>query len=348
MNEQLIKLFPWWLAPNLITLIGLLFVFASHILMVYYTPKLEGEAPGWTYVVCALCLFTYQTLDNLDGKQARNTGSASPLGLLFDHGCDALNTTVSTLTLCSTLQTGATWKSGLMWWSTASVFYFTTWEELNTDFLNLPVINGPTEGLIVTMATYFWTAYRGADYWVEVNPVFGVQNNTWYIAGLIGLSLVTIISSFYNVYRSTFRTDSFALAIVRTIPFLLISTFFAVWVSFSDEDILANYPRMVWWTLGLLFSKMVTHMMVAHMCREPYAPIRKTLLPIFYLAAHSLYSLIGFVWKGKKFENMPEFITDEELVLEEFFILSLVTYSHLVVCLIREVMEILNVPCFVQ
>lgn len=35
-----------------------------------------------------------QTLDNLDGKQARRTGSSSPLGLLFDHGCDAFNTTV--------------------------------------------------------------------------------------------------------------------------------------------------------------------------------------------------------------------------------------------------------------
>jgi ethanolaminephosphotransferase len=27
----------------------------------------------------------------MDGKQARRTGSSSPLGLLFDHGCDAIN-----------------------------------------------------------------------------------------------------------------------------------------------------------------------------------------------------------------------------------------------------------------
>jgi ethanolaminephosphotransferase len=38
-----------------------------------------------------------QTIDNLDGKQARRTKSSSPLGLLFDHGCDALNCTVATL-----------------------------------------------------------------------------------------------------------------------------------------------------------------------------------------------------------------------------------------------------------
>lgn len=29
-------------------------------------------------------------MDALDGKQARRTGSSSPLGQLFDHGVDAL------------------------------------------------------------------------------------------------------------------------------------------------------------------------------------------------------------------------------------------------------------------
>ena len=43
----------------------------------------------------AFCLFAYQSLDSIDGKQARRTGMAGPLGELFDHGCDAINTTVS-------------------------------------------------------------------------------------------------------------------------------------------------------------------------------------------------------------------------------------------------------------
>ena len=32
-------------------------------------------------------------MDAVDGKQARRTGSSSPLGQLFDHGCDAVTTT---------------------------------------------------------------------------------------------------------------------------------------------------------------------------------------------------------------------------------------------------------------
>ncbi len=30
-------------------------------------------------------------LDEMDGKQARRTGNSSPLGLIFDHGCDCFS-----------------------------------------------------------------------------------------------------------------------------------------------------------------------------------------------------------------------------------------------------------------
>lgn len=50
------------------------------------------QAPLWAYVACACGLFIYQSLDAIDGKQARRTNSSSPLGELFDHGCDSLST----------------------------------------------------------------------------------------------------------------------------------------------------------------------------------------------------------------------------------------------------------------
>ena len=39
----------------------------------------------------AITMFLYQTLDAIDGKQARRTGSSNALGELFDHGCDSLS-----------------------------------------------------------------------------------------------------------------------------------------------------------------------------------------------------------------------------------------------------------------
>lgn len=40
---------------------------------------------------CAVGFFIYQSLDAIDGKQARRTNSNNPLGEFFDHGCDAIS-----------------------------------------------------------------------------------------------------------------------------------------------------------------------------------------------------------------------------------------------------------------
>ena len=52
--------------------------------------------PAWLHLLLSLCYFLYQTLDNIDGKQARRTGTSSSLGYVFDHGCDAINSTIGT------------------------------------------------------------------------------------------------------------------------------------------------------------------------------------------------------------------------------------------------------------
>ena len=82
--------------PNLITLIG--FIFSSlpfFVLFGCYGTKMrnekDNEIPNWFFFFYAFCYFMYRMLDECDGKQARRTGNASPLGLLFDHGCDSVS-----------------------------------------------------------------------------------------------------------------------------------------------------------------------------------------------------------------------------------------------------------------
>ncbi len=57
--------------PNMLTLIGVLFNYVFYFLLGYYTPHLTGVAPAWVYFVSAFCIFAYQSLDNIDGRQAR-------------------------------------------------------------------------------------------------------------------------------------------------------------------------------------------------------------------------------------------------------------------------------------
>ncbi|KAG2361934.1 CDP-alcohol phosphatidyltransferase-domain-containing protein [Suillus spraguei] len=95
-----IKLFPLTIAPNTITLLGLCIVAFNVITLLYYDPLYLTEKDGavgppqWIYFTWAIGLFMYQSLDAVDGKQARRTGTAGPLGEMLNHGCDALNTTL--------------------------------------------------------------------------------------------------------------------------------------------------------------------------------------------------------------------------------------------------------------
>jgi phosphatidylglycerophosphate synthase len=82
---------PLWVAPNLITLLGLIFPLISLGLFAWHSPDFSEEPPAWMFFFNAFALFAYQTLDNMDGKQARRTGASNALGMVFDHGCDAIN-----------------------------------------------------------------------------------------------------------------------------------------------------------------------------------------------------------------------------------------------------------------
>jgi len=65
-----IKCFPLWMAPNLITLTGFSFVVVNLLTLLWYNPTLDQDCPPWVYASWALGLFLYQTFDAVDGSQA--------------------------------------------------------------------------------------------------------------------------------------------------------------------------------------------------------------------------------------------------------------------------------------
>lgn len=56
--------------------------------LLYLDPQYTGkQLDSWVYMSWGIGLFLYQSMDAIDGKQARRTGMAGPLGEMFDHGC---------------------------------------------------------------------------------------------------------------------------------------------------------------------------------------------------------------------------------------------------------------------
>ncbi|KAI4945253.1 hypothetical protein J4E86_009139 [Alternaria arbusti] len=112
-SHVVIKCFPMWMAPNLITLSGFGFIIVNFLTLLWYTPTLDQDCPPWVYASWAIGLFLYQTFDAVDGSQARRTRQSGPLGELFDHGVDAINTTLEVLLFSATMNLGQGWKTVL-------------------------------------------------------------------------------------------------------------------------------------------------------------------------------------------------------------------------------------------
>ncbi|KAI8217460.1 putative CDP-alcohol phosphatidyltransferase class-I family protein, partial [Colletotrichum sp. SAR 10_86] len=167
-TNVVIKMFPMSMAPNLITLTGFMFVVANLLTLLWYNPTLDQDCPSWVYYSWAAGLFLYQTFDAVDGSQARRTHQSGPLGELFDHGVDALNTSLEVLIFAASQNMGQGWMTVGILFSSLLTFYVQTWDEYHTKTLTLGIVNGPVEGVLILVGVYALTGYLGgASFWQQ-------------------------------------------------------------------------------------------------------------------------------------------------------------------------------------
>jgi len=330
---------PYWLAPNLITFLGFILEVLSALLIIIYCPSLlatpSSEAPSWIWLYCAFANFTYQTLDNMDGKQARRTGSSSVLGLIFDHGCDCFNVICQTITVAAAINTGATWKAYTTYFLASSAFYFNTWEEYYTGELILGEINGPSDGQLVIQIVFMTTYFFGQSFW-DQEFAAGLSRNTCAVYGVMFACIVTLLRHVFNVVVKSnhpmIKKDGVCIALTRLIPYALINYLFVLWVETSEQDIFALHPLICIFTLGSLVAKLTVHLMLDHVTDTYHEPWRKTVAIVLIIACHTLLTGIEAV--------------DEEIMLFEFFVLSVLTTAHLIIGVCSEVANSLEIPVF--
>jgi len=90
---RVVDLIPAWVAPNCVTTSGLALVVLSSALAYLHSPHLDAPLPTWVLLAHAALVFTYQTLDAVDGKQVRKAfwpTHASFLSALTHPRCRAL------------------------------------------------------------------------------------------------------------------------------------------------------------------------------------------------------------------------------------------------------------------
>ena len=304
------RLIPLWVAPNLITLLGMLLQVAAFLVLVAYCPTLREAPPAWAGLLAAAALFGYATLDNCDGKQARRTGSSSPLGLMFDHGLDAVNGGFfGPLIMAQVLGASAGgWRHFALWAVAVGPFFANTWEENWTGEFHLPIINGPNEGIIIICASYAATSLvLPAGWWgvpcapggsceamaVAAAPVTralaalageraaqapgtrapGTPLDLMIAYGLIGAAL-TMGANCLRVARAVGRDAPRQLeAFSQLATFAALPAAAGAWLAVpATRALVAQLPYHWYAALGAAFVLVTSKLMLSHTSRQAYAP----------------------------------------------------------------------------
>ncbi|KRX04038.1 SMAD/FHA domain [Pseudocohnilembus persalinus] len=79
-----------------------------------------------------------------------NIGNSSPLGLIFDHGCDALSVYFQAVTIINCMRMGNDLWGITTLFTPSITFFISNLEEYYTHKLYLPVINPAIEGVVIT------------------------------------------------------------------------------------------------------------------------------------------------------------------------------------------------------
>ena len=287
----LTTLFPLWVAPNLITLTGLSFIIINIITILIVMPDLVGPGPSWLYASCALGLFMYQSFDNVDGKQARRTKSSSPLGELFDHGIDSLNCTLGGIVLNACLGFGSTPRGAVIVIVSAWPMFISSWEQFHTGTLYLGFFNGPTEGILIAVACMLLSAVYGPQFWA--NPAYVNFGGRWLLGDVktetlfmvnvfMALFAVHIPACILNVKAAKRLSMVDTLSLTRQWAPLIIFTGSAFgWLLSPRSSLLQdNHLVLFGFFLCLIFGRMTTKIILAHLLHQPFPIFAGILIPL--------------------------------------------------------------------
>ncbi|KZT02066.1 Choline/ethanolaminephosphotransferase [Laetiporus sulphureus 93-53] len=360
-----VTLWPTWVAPNTITLSGLCLVLSNVFTLLYYDPlyltdKDGAGPPQWIYLTWALGLFFYQTFDAIDGKQARRTGMAGPLGELFDHACDALNTTLEVILACRALNLGRSWWTVSSQIATLANFYLSTWEEYHTGQLFLGHFSGPVEGILIICLIYLISGIFGPSFWdkglLDVTALKHIPaiadkipnlplNDAFMVFGAFGLAF-NIATSYINVFKSRVATKQNPFVpLLLLLPFPISVGMEVFWLSAPtlQHSVILHSPLFLPFLLawGLQFAHQVSRIILAHVTKQPFP----------YWDSMWIWSIVGAVDA-----NLPLLIDRAPLIQSSprntaIFVyitlaVSFLSYARFCTLVIQDITNYLGIACF--
>ncbi|XP_071099796.1 choline/ethanolaminephosphotransferase 1-like [Haliotis cracherodii] len=330
----LIEQIPTTWAPNTLTIVGLFVNILSTLLLVYYSPDAKQDVPSWAYFMCGLGLFVYQSLDAIDGKQARRTKSNTPLGELFDHGCDSVSTVFVMLGVSIAMKLGK--NPGWMLFENLTamfLFYCAHWQAYVCGKLRFGPLD-VTEGQFTVMFVHLVSTVMGDSFWDIQIPILGIEMKILVIL----FSLLGAAAASYRTYLCVMKggvgkngsTVAGTSTIFPMFPIVLAVVLGTLIQAKSPTHVFERHPCLYIVSFGLLAAKVTNRLVVANMTKSEMNLLDSGLIGP------------GLMFLNQYFNNF----------FNEYFLLwicclyvtvDLVKYSY-IVC--QEICDYLGIYCF--
>eukprot|EP00928_Gymnodinium_smaydae_P043783 TRINITY_DN29274_c0_g3_i1.p1 TRINITY_DN29274_c0_g3~~TRINITY_DN29274_c0_g3_i1.p1 ORF type:complete len:388 (-),score=31.56 TRINITY_DN29274_c0_g3_i1:212-1375(-) len=288
---------PMWLAPNMVTVLGVIPMTFVYIWYWIVSPAFEQAASRPLLVFTAFSAFVYQTMDAVDGKQARRTGSSSPLGQLFDHGFDGIMCIYQHTIAMMVLIPGATIWPIVALAALQTGFFLTQWHEFHARWL--PTALGPlgvTELQFTVMAAALAACVVGPEQvtlWARtpfVFPVVNLEVTNGILVVLGWAAIVTFLSvvCFVSTIKSAWKSggpDRVGEALSNLIPIAALNFIvFFVW----KPSVHHTNTRTICFLTSVLFFYYAAQIILFSMAKMPFPVLQvDTLLPYGALAVAS-------------------------------------------------------------
>lgn len=297
----------------------------------FYDPTLSGEYPAIFYVISAIGIFLYQTLDALDGKQARRITAFSPLGQLFDHGCDSFSAASVVIQLLVCLRVQSPTLQLVTYMSYISIVYMSNICEHFTHVLHTNYAQvGVTEVQFAQIFLQLLAAAGALDWMyapVSVGP-FSLQVNNL-VAGGIGLvGVAVVLLFFFKSLQVEPNAQKIASAMTPMLYFITMGTLRSPVIVFVADPASQHYTGYIIMAVGILASTMVCKVILGTLAKKPVPPLQ------LEFAVAILFPLLIFA--------TPTLVGKKLLVLV-FFVLSFAVggvFSFEIVTKIAKYLEI--------
>lgn len=211
--ESCARLVPPSVAPNAITLSGLFLVAVSFVVVLVVDPSLAGPVPAAAHLLSIGAIFAFQTLDALDGKQARKTKSSSALGNWCDHACDVVAVQMAMTGAAGALGLGTGGALLFLLASVATNNYVIHWETQHTNTLYMGNGTSIYEAQLMMMAVHAVSLVFGVEPWsraladvlpaASALPWSGEAVRLWFVVvGVGAIGGVGVVGSVVRVARA--------------------------------------------------------------------------------------------------------------------------------------------------